>query len=107
MEPQKLPYRLMTGNLEMQLASMSMFHNSARAGLEKPVLEIMLIGLTAAAIWKKFMKLANLVKNAKMENAKSNAHQMLKEDVQRETRYTGLTAAAKKALCIMTAEGKI
>ena len=49
------------------------------------------------------MKLANLVKNAKMENAKKYERQMQQKNATK-TKYIGLTAAAKKVLYIMTAE---
>jgi len=93
----------MIENLQTGLALMLKCRNSAKNMKEKLVLEIRFFGLIVAAIWKKFMKLANLVKNAKMENAKKYERQMQQKNATK-TKYIGLTAAAKKVLYIMTAE---
>ena len=93
----------MTENLQTEQALMLKYLNSAKSMKEKLVLEIKFFGSIVAAIWKNLMKLANLVKSAKMENAKNLARQMLKENAKKTTRYTGLTAAEKKARFILSA----
>ena len=92
----------MTSNSGQQPALKLKYPNSAKSTQEKSALEIRCSGLTAVKIRKGLTNPASPMRNARMTNVKSNVAQTQAENVT-ATKYTGWTAAAKKASFIIIA----